>query len=72
MTNPSIELLLSDITAFKIGETVYFPANSDKKDIVSGVLFRANGIQYAVTWCDLTERWHSEVEISREKSYADR
>jgi len=61
---------MSDTVKFSIGQMVYFKANAEKCGMVVGILYRESGVTIAVTWDDLTERWHSQFELSSEKVFA--
>jgi hypothetical protein len=59
-----------DNVTMAIGETVYLKLKTDHCGMVTGILFRPNGVTYYVTWAhDFTERGHYECEITKEKSY---
>lgn len=58
-----------DAVQFTIGSRVFFALDDSKSGIVTAVLFRADAIRYAVTWCDFTERWHEEVELTKERTF---
>lgn len=55
---------------FTIGQTVWFKLKSDNPGLVTGILQRATGIIYLVTWsADMAERYHAENELTEEKSF---
>ena len=64
---PQLHVSLAEHLDFRLGETVYFPANPEKRGVVVGICIRASGESYAVTWDDLVERWHTAIELCREK-----
>lgn len=55
---------------FTIGSTVYFKLKPETAGMITGILQRANGKIYLVTWSnDLTERYHAEIELTDEKTF---
>jgi hypothetical protein len=62
---------VSDTTKYHLGQQVYF-VGTEKFGVVTGILYRAHGVCYLVTWAtDLAERYHSDIELSLEKSFVD-
>jgi hypothetical protein len=56
-----------DTLAFSIGQTVYLTIAPDETGMVTGIVFRPNGHQYAVSWASsMEETIHYELELSAE------
>ena len=59
-----------DAVIFILGQTVYMKVKPDSQGMVTGIMFRMNGISVWVTWAhDMTERWHADGELTSEKAF---
>ena len=58
-----------DTLGFHLGETVYLRVNTDQVGMITGIVFRPNGIAYYATFADGQERTHFECELTTEKTY---
>lgn len=59
---------MKDTVKYSLGDTVYLALNSEKFGMVTGILYRNNGVSYLVTWeHDMGERYHNEIELAKEK-----
>ncbi len=47
----------------QLDEQVRHKSGALKVGIVTAILTRTNGVQYGVTWDDLTERYHAASEL---------
>ena len=57
-----------DAVKFHIGQKVFSTLNAERVGIISGIVFRATGVTYCVTWDNtLTELSHFDFELSEEK-----
>jgi len=62
-----------DLVKFQLGETVYLVLSTEKPGMVTGILFRPNGVSYLVTWADgIEEKYHFDIELTREKAFASK
>lgn len=61
---------MSDTVKFSIGQRVYHLCAKENVGIVTGILFRPHGVIYLVTWSDVTERYHFEIELSAEQQFS--
>jgi hypothetical protein len=46
-----------------LNQQVKHRSGAQKVGIVTAIITRSSGVQYGVTWDDLTERWHAADEI---------
>ena len=58
---------------FKMGQRVYSVLNAEARGIVTGLLYRPTTVLYLVTWSDMREMEHSDIELSEEpvRDFAD-
>lgn len=61
----------NDFVNFRLGEIVYFKVDDDKKGVVTGILYRPDGVAYMVTWNDCNEQAHFACELTIEKTFSE-
>jgi hypothetical protein len=61
-----------DIVKFAIGELVYLKILPDDPGIVTGILFRPHSQLYFITWGDLNETTHYDIELTTKKLFEAR
>lgn len=60
----------SDALTFSIGQTVYLTIAPEETGMVTGIVFRPNGHQYAVSWASsMEETIHYEMELTAEPAF---
>ena len=56
---------------FSLGQIVYHRIVANEAGIITGLLIRPTGITYGVTWSDMEEVFHYDIELSSEKSFTE-
>lgn len=57
-----------DAVKYNFGDTVAHRTNEDDIGIVTGIVYRPNGgVQYLVTWQNLEEQRHYDIELCEPK-----
>lgn len=51
---------------FNLGDIVYHRIG-DNKGIVTGIVFRPGSVMYLITWQNLDEKWHHDIEFSTDQ-----
>lgn len=54
---------------FEIGQIIYHKLNPADPGMVTGLIIRPRGHGYYVTWDDLEESHHYEMELTDEKGF---
>lgn len=63
--------MTSDTLTFSIGQTVYLAISPDEVGMITGIVFRPNGHQYAVSWASsMDETIHFEMELTAEPVFS--
>lgn len=62
----------SDSVSFQLGEIVYFRVDDEKKGIVTGIVYRPDGVAYMVTWNDGNEQTHFACELTQERTFSEK
>lgn len=63
---------MKDTAKFNLGETVYYVANTERKGVVTCVIFSASGVTYGVMWDDLQYRNCYDIELTRERDFKEK
>lgn len=61
----------SDSVNFQLGEIVYFKVDDEKKGVITGIVYRPDGVAYMVTWNDCNEQTHFSCELTTEKAFSE-
>lgn len=61
----------TDSVKYTLGEIVYFRVDEEKKGIVTGILYRPDGVAYMVTWNDASEQTHFACELTTERPFVE-
>jgi len=59
----------TDNVVYNLGQVVYSVVSPETVGVVTGILFRPDGISYQVTWGDFEERSHYDCELTPEANY---
>lgn len=62
----------SDIVKFKLGEVVHLVVDDECIGMITGIVYRPNGISYMVTWRDAGEATHFTCELTTEKTFSEK
>lgn len=59
-----------DTLRFALGQRVWFALNDENEGMITGILFRPNGVIYMVVWQDMDETEHYEFELTADAKEA--
>lgn len=65
MTNP-------DKVEYELGEIVNYRVDDEQTGVVTGILYRPDGVAYMVTWDDKNEQAHFACELTKQKSFSSK
>jgi hypothetical protein len=65
MSNP-------DKVEYELGEIVHYKVDDEQVGVITGIIYRPDGVAYMVTWEDKDERTHFACELIRERSFSDK
>ncbi len=60
-----------DTVKHALGDVVYLKVNAECSGMVTGILFRPQGVRYFITWGNANETSHYDIELTNEKVFAN-
>ena len=54
---------------FSLGQMVFSRVDPDSRGMITAITFRPGCVIYGVTWEDLQEQSHYEIELSAEQTF---